>query len=391
MEEKKIPLSFYQVDIFKSEDTLSFYLEKLGSGIDAIDELRLLNYNSSFIAEADIKEEEDEYIFLFSLDSRSFPFSTVCEESFENRLKAARNLTYLYDSLSSGVLPIIHPECIYFDDNYFPIVTLRYIRGMKKFEEKKKEYLQDLKAMILALVYENNEWEAVYKTGGQVIKDKECAFIRDSQDINEIADYLTEELQKEINQTKKEKLLVKKSEYRWVRLTALIAPVVAILLVIPLVFYTFFEIPAKNTVINASTHFLANDYSSVINSYSGTSIQNMNASAKYQLAYSYIQLSGLSAKQKSTILSNLSVRSVEDYFDYWIYYGRNNFEKAHETAQTLQDIELKYYAVIGYLNYLQTDSDLKGSEKEAKIREYTSLKQAYEKELNDIVGGGDNE
>ena len=391
MEEKKIPLSFYQIDILKSEDTLSFYLEKLGSGIDTIDELRLLNYNSPFIVEAEINEEEDEYVFSFSLCSRYLPFSTICEESIEVRLKAARNLTYLYDSLSYGVLPVIHPECVYFDDNYFPVVTLRYVRNMRKFEEKKNDYLQDLKAMILALVYVDFEWEDVYKTSGQVIKDQESVSIRDKQNINEIADFLTESLQKEIAQTKKEKLLVKKTEYRWIRLAALIAPVVAVLLVIPLVFYTFFEIPAKNTVINASTHFLANDYSSVINSYSGTSINNMSASTKYQLAYSYIQLSGLSTKQKSTILSNLSVRSVEDYFDYWIYYGRNDFENAHETAKTLQDIELKYYAVIGYLNYLQTDSDLKGSKKEEKIKEYTSLKQAYEKELNDIVGGGDNE
>ena len=389
--ENRITLEFYQIDIEKTDDNLAFTVEKLGSGIDGIDELRLINVSDTYSITAEISEQEDEYVFNYSLEKFYFSYNDICKQPFETRLKVARNLTHLSSILSKGILPVIHPETIYFDDNFLPKITVRYSSGMRKFEDDKKNFDNDLKMMILSLVYDKYEWEKVYKTNGQVIKEKDISEIYELKTIEEIGEYLTQKLHDEIDVNKNTKSLVDKKKYNIFKISTFVSPIIIVLLVIPLVFYAFFDVPSKNKVINGSTYFLAQDYSNVISNYTSVGINDLERISKYQLAYSYIQLSGLSTSQKTLLLNSLSVRSVDDYFEYWIYYGRNDFENAHEAAITLQDIELRYYAVIGYLNYLQTDTELRGSEKEAKISEYTNLKNTYERELNDLLGGNTDE
>jgi len=389
--ENRITLDFYQIDIEKMDDNLSFTVEKLGSGIGSVDELRLININNAYSIVAEINEQEDEFVFSYSLEKFYFSYYDICKQPFETRLKVARNLTYLSSVLAQGILPVIHPETIYFDDNFLPKITVRYSSGMRKFEDDKKNFGDDLKMMILSLVYDKYEWKKIYKTNGQVIKEQDISEIYDVKSIEEIREYLTQKLHDEINDNNNKKLLVDKKKYNFFKIATLVSPIIIVFLVIPLVFYAFFDVPNKNKIINGSTYFLAQDYSNVVSNYTSVGVNDLDKVSKYQLAYSYIQLSGLSTSQKATLLNSLSVKSVDDYFEYWIYYGRNDYESAHESAITLQDLELRYYAVIGYLNYLQTDTELKGSEKEAKISEYMNLKNAYEKELNDLLGGDGNE
>ena len=384
MEEKKLHLEVFSIDIEKDENTLSMELEKLGSGIEIVDELRPANVNSTMLVPTTISELEDDYHFEFYISEALIPFETIKTDSRYVRLKSARNMCSLSGLSNFDILPIAHPECIFFDDNYLPKSTIRYIKGMKKYEDIEKNSFFDLKMLILSILYPKYKWEEIYQTAGKVIKEKDYLAVREAETIEEVETNLTMELCSELDNNKNAMTSVPKKKYFQMKITSIVAPILVVALILPLVFYTFFDIPFKNKVINGATYFLANDYSNVVSNYTNVNISNIPLSGKYQLACSYIQLSGLNSSQKEIILKNLSVRSVEDYLDYWIYYGRNEFEDAHETAKTLQDLELKYFAVIGGLDYFHNYSDLKGTAKEEKINEYNALKDGYERELEAI-------
>lgn len=386
MEENKINITELEIQFTKDGEQLTEVIERLGTKIKSLDNLRLLNRNSPYLLDVDITEQEDSFTLNYSFGDLK-GFSDYLEENYCQRLRAARNLCLLEELPNNELTPILHPETVFFDDNSLPKISIRYIEGMRSNDKEVDAFIRQVKALVLLLLNPKLKWETIYKTVGKVVKDKDQQVLVDAQSIVEIKTTLEEWYKKEQARINKEMSLVSKKTFRRFQITTIVSSILAGLLVIPLGYYLLFEIPIKNKIINGSTYFLSNNYGSVVDTYASVPIKSIPLSSKYQLAFSYVQLSSLNNSQKALIQSNLSVKSVEEYLDYWIYFGRNQFEEAHEAAKTLQDIELKYYAVIGYLDFLHNRSDLKGSAKETKIQEYTNLKANYEKELQDMTPG----
>ena len=385
MDKTIVKLEEFNIQVEKVENNVIESIERFSTKIKTVDEYRLLNVSSLYTVEADIEQKDDYFVFRYDV-SGLCEFAEIQKRKYQTRLQVARNICFVSQIREKELRLIAHPDVLYFDDNMLPKITIRHI--LKASEEKQEDDLpQQVKALVILLLNPSEKWSVLYKTNSRVVKAKKFEKIVKAETIDEIEDVLDEMLKKETSRIEKTMLLVSKRSHHGFKFMAFFSSILAVAMIIPLGYYLLFVIPVKNRAINATTYFFTESYSNVIQSYYEVPLDQISISGKYELAYSYVVSleDHLSDETKAGILKSMSIKSMEDYLNYWIYLGRNQFEEAHEAALTLQDVALKYNVVLCYLDYLQNESDLKGSDKEEKIKEYTNLKESYEKEYRELI------
>ena len=111
---------------------------------------------------------------------------------------------------------------------------------------------------------------------------------------------------------------------------------------------------------------------------------------KYALAISSIKQDTLSNTQKKNVLKNISMKSNENILLYWTYLGFGKYEKTLDIAQNIGDTQMILYAYQKLYNKVSADSEMKGSEKQQKLKEYKEQIKNYEELLNGKDGDGES-
>lgn len=152
--------------------------------------------------------------------------------------------------------------------------------------------------------------------------------------------------------------------------------ILAVLLIVPLAYLLFFRLPFLDRMQDTDTAFLKNDYEAVITTLEPVKTATIPFTQKYELAYSFVQGEALQEQQKKVILNNVTLKSDENYLDYWIENGRGNLDEALDIAKNLEESDLILYGITQKIEQVRKDTKMSGTEKEETI---TKLEADYKK------------
>lgn len=197
--------------------------------------------------------------------------------------------------------------------------------------------------------------------------------------------FVSEEFHKLEQKNKQNNIQVNKKRWRILLVTAVILTLATLTLgVFTYRSYTR-DLPLKNAVIKAQSAFMATDYDKTIDALDSYSVNRLPKSAKYVLATSFVKLDNLSSEQTEAVLNTITQSSDDMILNYWIYLGRGDLEKALDVAQNIGDTQLILHAYTNLYEKIKADTDMSGSEKQKKLKEYEKEISELSDELNETT------
>ena len=149
-----------------------------------------------------------------------------------------------------------------------------------------------------------------------------------------------------------------------------------------ILYYSFIERPKTKAMLQAEIDFLKGDYIQVIDDLAGLSMQDLFYDQKYILSVAYVNTESLTGEQKINILEKIPINGDEKLMEYWIYIGRLIPLEAENIAMQKSDDELLLYAYMLEKDLTETDTEMTGEEKAAKLTELegkiSKLAEKYE-------------
>jgi type VII secretion protein EssB len=275
---------------------------------------------------------------------------------------------------------IICPENILFDQSFTPYF-LHYgvMESIPPYEQDGDRLWKELKACAAAAVDSKYTFE-------QYLKFNETLDISPvSRELLSAADYpelltLIEKNMREID--KKNAALVSIPEKKW-KLTRYIALGFLVLLVPALIYtaYSLFSLhPKQVAFVESNEYYLGNDYSEVVSTLAGYSIEEMPNVVKFQLASSYIVNESLTEDQKENLQNTLTLQSDPQYLEYWIHIGRGEAKEALDLARNLEDRELIVFGLIQYQDKIKADTEMNSEEKQQELQKIDAEIKQFEEE-----------
>ncbi|MCL2221567.1 MAG: hypothetical protein FWC20_05400 [Oscillospiraceae bacterium] len=320
------------------------------------DKRAFLTYSADGLADCCLEEADDCIKLQFEtngFESATSIFSKTREEWFRFLANCAE-----LDKLSEEYEFSISPDNLMVDVNLRPQVLIRDSKGADG-----KDFLSKYKALIGSVLQKRYKYED-YLSGGTDLykKQKLLASLTSLDSVEEIKSELFEEYHTLVNKNKKSKQLVMKSSVRIGKVA--IPTLLAALLAAGFFLWTAFfnDIPHKNDIIQANTHYIAGNYIDVQRVLRRYDLTELSFETRYFLSRSYVITEALTDAQKDNILMGLTLRTDPIIFDYWILLGRMQFDEAIDIAQRLGDDELLLFAYIKYEVVVRNDPTLSGEE-----------------------------
>lgn len=249
--------------------------------------------------------------------------------------------------------------------------------------DNRKEFLRKYKALIGTILYKKYTYEDFIEGGESLLKKKKFTEKICNGTEEEIREILRERTEYEHEKLLNEKQIVYKKTQRILKITTVIMCVLA-MAGIAFAGYYFGKIyPYESSIQNAMNAYIDNNYIELIDSMKEVKLSQMDNYQKYILAEAYINSENLSQEQKTTILSTITVNQNEKIFDYWIYIGRQNAIEAENIAMQLSDDELLLYAYLLDKEITQTDTEMDGEEKRARLNELDNKIKEYTEKLTE--------
>lgn len=355
-------------------------------------DLALLKISNPLLLAMAIDWEEDAVTFSYDIPAETLSFDTLKEQSKADKLRAMANMGEIAHLLELPFTFFIHPENILFDYNLLPKVAYRGLEGkMPPKETNEKLLLRQYKCLIISLFEEKEDFTTLYE--GQLEIKKGSTFIQGiikAENFKEIQAYLLASYNQTIETTKQTTRQVKKSRFLLMKQLSIWMPILVAILIIPLVYLLFFQLPFKERMQEADTAFLKNDYEAVITKLEPVKVSNLPFTQKYVLSYSFVQGKQLNDQQKKVILNNITLRSNEAYLDYWIENGRGNLDEALDIAKKLEDSDLTIYGITEKIEQVRNDTKLSGTKREEQIDALEKDYQKYDEKRTESLGTADS-
>ncbi len=262
----------------------------------------------------------------------------------------------------------IRPENLYFDENYRVYVMERDIFRQREVPES--DFLEEYKALAGYSLQKKYTYED-YREGGMDLlkKNKFLKSIFSLQTLEEVTERLEEEYQKVSKEIREKKLLVNKKMYIGSRIYMIVSILLLAVSISAIVYYSFFEKTRLEAKLQAEVDFLKGDYIQVIDDLSRLSMEYLSYDQKYILSVAFVNLESLTVEQKENILEKLPINGDVKLMEYWIYIGRLNPLEAENIAMQKSDDELLLYAYMLEKDLTETDTQMTGEEKAAKLEE----------------------
>lgn len=231
-------------------------------------------------------------------------------------------------------------------------------------------FLPRYKALVGSMVQRRYRYDD-YLNGGNDLYKKNSLLseIADMGTVNAVKDRLLQEYRTMVREAAQTKQLVSK---RSVWLSWIAIPVLAMALIVAGYFAVrsvVWDIPYRDSVIQANAAYIAGDFVGSQQVLQGYSVTKLSSETKYFLSRSYVSTEALTEKQKSNVLIGLTPKTDCVIFDYWIYLGRMDFDEAIDIAQRYGDDELLLFAYLKYEVVVRSDTTMSGQDKTALLDE----------------------
>lgn len=320
------------------------------------------------------------------------PMGDLFQNGFDERWTTSRRLRLLLQLLEvehlekTDLQTVIHPSNLYLDYNDCPYFIYRGVKNIM-LPTKQASLLYEVKCFAASL-FTKHSYDALYD-GLLNDLDEHSLFMKELLAIDEWAQlrpFLTEAYHKAIEDEKKHHIVVKRQRFTLFKQLSIWFGVAIILIAVPLIYLLFVQIPTNKACLSADTSFLSKDYEEVITDLEKVNVSRLPQTQKYELAYSYVQGKGFDARQRRNIMKNITLKSDDQYLDYWILDGRGEFDKALSTAKSLEDSNLILYALLQKMDDVKKDKKLKDREREEQLK---SLQEEYKTITDEVKNKGE--
>lgn len=375
MKEKTIEFETLSLPFTIEEESWQLNLAKSQTRVEDSRQIRMLSEvpGDAFVP-VEVTEEKDSFNFIFTVEPTMKVWENVNHLQRNEKLRLLCNVAQLKKYLPHRVSFFLHPDNLVFDDNLMPFVIYRGIRDLvPPFEMSEQGFLKQLQCYSIALFSPKYNFEQLYNGALKDAKDTE--FERQVSEMTELAsliDYLRDSYTREQQKTEKEMQMVPIKRFRLFKQLSIIMIIVAVLLAAPLAYFGFFNVPYKQTLLDAHEDYLATDYGGVISTLENEKADKLPKSSKYALAHSYIITGDLREDQEENVMKNVSLKGNDDYLLYWIHNGRGNFDEAMDKAKYIGDPELILHGLYQQKDEVNDDPDLDASERDEKEEEIDS-------------------
>ncbi|CYU53407.1 type VII secretion protein EssB [Streptococcus suis] len=342
-----------------------------------LSDLLLLDLHHPQFLQQEMTVDEDTVHFTYYLDAFGQTFEDMKEKEVSEKLRLSLNVLELKQALKLPITFFVHPSSVFITKDGRAKLAYRAIpEKMVPQTLDAADLLKQLKSYILALFTEHDFMD-LYNGALDVVPVPEFLdTIRKAEDMDSLEGLLQGYFQDKLEEEKATLTRVSRSKHRLYRYATIWLSALAGLLVLPLIYLVFMHNPFKEKMLDADTAFIKVDYPGVISELERVEVSNLPYTQKYTLAYAYIQGFDLSNEQRSVILNNVTLKSDEQYLDYWIEIGRGNSQEALDLAKRLDDSDLILYALYQQMEQVRENTTLSGEERETTLDE---LKAEYQK------------
>lgn len=372
-----------KIDTSPERVTITFQKEKIKFQ-DELEVALLKSANPSIRKE--ITFTEDELILTFHLEKYHMTFNQILKYEKKNRWMFAAHLVKAVMSHTSSRLHLlVCPENIVIDESMTP-TFLHY--GVKEsvppYEKNDERTLRETKTLIVAAIEPKYSFEQYYQFSESIKRTPIVEKILQAKDEGELMIIIQKQLKKLVAEEKNfTKITVVKRN--WLRYSI----IALLLIVIPSCIYTGYSVfvlqPRQDAYVYAQEHFLQKKYSEVINNLSNYEIENMPKVIQYELSIAYIINETLTEEQKDNVLNTITLQTDPRYYQYWIFLGRGQAERALALSRQLEDIDLIMLALLHYEEEIKLDIDIKEEERERLLSEIDFEKKEYEKQIEELM------
>lgn len=361
------------------EDKWKLPVSKSQTKLTNMNQFKLITEKTDYTVPLEVSETADEFYLSFTISKDKKQWEDMKKLPRNEKLRAVNNLTKLFELIPTRVTTFIHPENLLFDENLIPQVIYRGIRNFVfPFELREAELLKQLKCLILSLFNEKFSFDELYN--GALEKANATEFQRKvakTEDINLLKKILLKNYQLEQEKSEKTMRLVPKRRFTLYKQLTIWLILLTIAFSIPLSYMIFIKTPYQNNLLKANREFLATDYVNVIKALQHEDIEKLPHQTKYILAYSFIKVEKLSAKQKDSIMKNVSLKSDSNYLKYWIQNGIGDFDESIDVAKYMDDPQLVMYGLIKKLEQIKNNPNLSGADRDEQAKEIQDELEKY--------------
>ncbi|MFI3124364.1 type VII secretion protein EssB [Streptococcus suis] len=342
-----------------------------------LSDLLLLDLHHPQFLQQEMTVDEDTVHFTYHLDAFGQTFEDMKEKEFSEKLRLSLNVLELKQALKLPITFFVHPSSVFITKDGRAKIAYRAIpEKMVPQTLDVADLLKQLKSYILALFTEHDFMD-LYNGALDVVPVPEFLdTIRKAEDMDSLEGLLQGYFQDKLEEEKATLTRVSRAKHRLYRYATIWLSAIASLLLLPLIYLVFIHNPFKEKMLDADTAFIKVDYPGVISELERVEVSSLPYTQKYTLAYAYIQGFDLSNEQRSVILNNVTLKSDEQYLDYWIEIGRGNSQEALDLAKRLDDSDLILYALYQQMEQVRENTTLSGEERETTLDE---LKAEYQK------------
>lgn len=343
-----------------------------------------LIYSDTNLIPCSMEESDDGYTLEFDLDL----LTSVAERKDLglDKFRLLSNCRKLTD-LCSRYEFSLSPDNVYFDSNLIPKVLMRDYG-----EVSDEDFLKGYKALIASVLNEQYTFEDYYNGGEDLYKkDKTVNAVNSKETIDEIQSELMARYDEQKAKLDEEYVYINKAKEKRLRILFPIVCVLLVLSILGLSYLCFFKIPLDKKLISADNAFLNGDYIAVQTTLADVDVDQLPYMSKYILAVSYLKSVDLDQDSKQYELAQLTTKTEETRFDFWIHIGRLQYEEAIDDAQRLNSDRHLFYAYVGYKKYVENNLDLNGEEKENLLSELDGKIEALRNKLVELQAPAEEE
>ena len=354
------------------------------TNIKAVSNLNLLLLDADRLVPMEVEQVEDEIIMNFMIDDALTAWEASEQLEKIDKLRLCANISLFAAFVDARQTCVLAPENMLYDQNLLPKMVYRGLKGyIEPMAFDMEEFLLQYKSLAIGTLSKKYDFNELYT--GALKLAKESALIREiaqAESKEAIDDLLNTAYTREKNRIEKKMKLVPKGKYNFYARTTFFLLAVVLLLVSGISYLGFVAIPYQNTLLQASDTFLSLDFNATIETLAKMNPKNLPQTAKYELAYSYIQGEPLTNEQRAVVLNNISLKSDPNYLLYWVYSGNGSLDDALDIAKSLRDVQLTIYALEKKISALNVDTTLSGAAKEEELQkmteQLTKAKESFE-------------
>lgn len=370
----------------KESDVWKMSLKRSEVQIQSDRDLAILCVENQFLLPCEAELQEDALHFNYKLEGEYLTFQELGLKERTDKLRAMINMARIKEVLSMPVTYFIHPENILFDRNLMPKIAYRGLRDRMTPPIDETILLRQYKCLIIALFQDKSTFSKLYDGNLEIVNGN--SFITEvnrKTSFEELSQYLIVLYEELMENNAKKLRLVSKTRYRVFQQLSIWFAVLVLIISVPLGYYVFIRDPFQTRMLESDNAFLKNDYETVIRTLQNVDTGNIPYTQKYELAYSFVQGNDLTDDQKRTIMNNISLRSDENYMDYWIENGRGNLDEALDIGKKLEDSDLILYGLMQKIEQVRHDTSLTGTQREEQIESLESEYKKYEEKRDGML------